>query len=147
MRRKAKVDSTQPAIVDALKKAGATVQHLHAVGAGCPDLLAGFRGQNFLLEVKPDFGSPSSRKLRKNQQEWHEGWKGHVAVVETPGAALAVIGAIGCHRAGVIGGDFVPKSLAISNGLGENRNGRQGAGNTETALTETRTIGGSADAS
>ena len=136
MRRAAKVDSTQPGIVDALKKAGATVQHLHAVGAGCPDLLAGFRGQNFLLEVKPDVGSPKARKLRKNQQEWHDGWKGHVAVVETPGAALAVIGAIGCHKAGVIGGDFIPKSLAISNDLAENRTSRVGASTPCAALTE-----------
>lgn len=102
MRRAAKVDATQAEIVSALKGAGATVQHLHSVGQGCPDLVAGYRGRNFLLECKPRIGSPSDRKLRPNQIEWHQGWKGQVAVVETPEAALAVIGAIGLHLAGQI---------------------------------------------
>lgn len=102
MRRAAKVDVTQAEIVGALKAAGATVQHLHAVGQGCPDLLVGFRRQNWLIEVKPHIGSPSSRKLRPNQAEWHAGWKGTVATVETPEAALAVIGAIGLHLEGQI---------------------------------------------
>lgn len=102
MRRAAKVDATQAEIVAALKSAGATVQHLHAVGEGCPDLLAGYRGRNFLLECKPKIGAPSKRKLRPRQVEWHEGWKGQVATVETPEAALAVIGAIGLHLAGSV---------------------------------------------
>lgn len=102
MRRAAKVDITQAEIVDALKKAGATVQHLHSVGQGCPDLLVGFRRQNFVLECKPNIGSPSKRELRPNQQEWHDGWKGSVAVVETPEAALAVIGYLGMHIAGQV---------------------------------------------
>lgn len=102
VRRAAKVDVTQADIVAALKAAGATVQHLHAVGEGCPDLLAGYRGKNWLFECKPNIGSPSRRKLRKTQVEWHDGWKGQVAVVETPEAALAVIGAIGLHLAVVV---------------------------------------------
>jgi hypothetical protein len=102
MRRAAKVDVTQAEIAAALKAAGATVQYLHSVGEGCPDLLVGFRGKNHLLEVKPNIGSPSKRNLRPNQVEWHAGWKGQVATVETPEAALAVIGAIGLPLAGWI---------------------------------------------
>lgn len=100
MRRAAKVDVTQAEIVATLKAAGATVQHLHSVGEGCPDLLVGFRGRNWLIECKPNIGTPSRRRLRDNQAEWHAGWNGHVAVVETPEAALAVIGAIGLPMAG-----------------------------------------------
>lgn len=102
MRRAAKVDSSQADIVDALKAAGATVQHLHSVGQGCPDLLVGFRGQNYLIECKPAVGSPSQRKLRATQVEWHGGWKGKVAVVETAEAALVVIGAKNLDLRGVI---------------------------------------------
>jgi hypothetical protein len=104
MRIASKVDATQAEIVAALKKAGATVQHLHAVGRGCPDLLVGFRGRNWLIECKPNIGAPSARKLRANQVKWHAIWKGQVATVETPDAALAVIGAIGLHLAGQING-------------------------------------------
>ena len=47
-----KVDSNQTRVVKALRELGATVQHLHAVGKGCPDLLVGYKGSNYLLEVK-----------------------------------------------------------------------------------------------
>lgn len=91
MRRAAKVDRNQAEIVAALRQIGATVQPLHAVGQGCPDLLAGFRGVNYLIEVKDWQQPPSGRKLTGPQEEWHGGWKGHRAVVETVDAALAVV--------------------------------------------------------
>ena len=102
MRRAAKVDRNQAEIVDALRKAGCTVQPLHSVGQGCPDLLCGYRGQNWLIEVKDWKASNTDRKLNHRQVEWHAGWKGQVAKVEDVGAALAVIGAIGLPLAGQI---------------------------------------------
>ena len=102
MRRAAKVDRNQSEIVHALRAVGATVQTLHTVGAGCPDLLVGFRGSNFLIEVKDWKAAASDRQLNDVQKEWHEGWKGSVAKVETAEAALAVIGARGMHLAGQI---------------------------------------------
>ena len=102
MRRAAKVDRNQAEIVDALRKAGATVEPLHTVGKGCPDLMVGYRGRNWLIEVKDWQASNTDRKLNERQVEWHDGWKGQVAKVETVEAALAVIGAIGLHLAGSI---------------------------------------------
>lgn len=102
MRRAAKIDANQPEIVKALRKAGATVQILAQVGQGCPDLMVGFRGQNFLIEVK-DLNAPKSdRELNPNQVEWHRDWRGQVCKVETAEAALAVIGHTGLHLAGFI---------------------------------------------
>lgn len=92
MRRAAKVDANQGAIVKALRGAGATVQPLHAVGGGCPDLAVGWRGVTFFLEVKDGSKPPSARKLTPEQEEWHGGWKGHVAVVKDEGEALEAIG-------------------------------------------------------
>jgi hypothetical protein len=91
MRRAAKVDRNQSEIVAALRGIGATVQPLHAVGQGCPDLLVGWRGQNFLIEVKDWQAAKSDRVLTDRQQEWHGGWKGSVFVVETVDAAIAVV--------------------------------------------------------
>jgi hypothetical protein len=91
VRRAAKVDRNQAEIVAALRDIGATVQPLHAVGAGCPDLLVGFRGVNYLIEVKDWQKPPSQRKLNDFQVEWHGGWKGQVAKVETVGAAVALV--------------------------------------------------------
>ena len=92
MRRAAKVDRNQAEIVEALRKARATVQSLHTVGAGCPDLLVGFRGVNYLIEVKDWKADASHRKLNPVQVDWHEAWRGQVIKADTVVAALAVIG-------------------------------------------------------
>lgn len=87
----ARADENQPDIVKALRLAGAVVQHLHAVGAGCPDLLVGFGGRNYLLEVKDPSKPPSRRALTPDQVTWHGLWRGQVSVVHTPQEAIAVI--------------------------------------------------------
>ncbi len=83
MRRAAKVDDNQAAMVARFRKWGATVQPLHAVGEGCPDLLVGFRGQNWLVEVKDGKKSPSRRCLTAEQEKWHGEWRGQVCIMET----------------------------------------------------------------
>ena len=90
---RARVDDNQTAIVAALRQVGATVQILSAVGRGCPDLLAGFRGVNTLLEVKDAAKPPSARTLTPDEREWHDQWRGQVCVVQTADEALAAIGA------------------------------------------------------
>lgn len=92
MRRAAKVDANQATIVDDLRKAGCTVVPLHAVGGGVPDLLVGYRGRNVLLEVKDGRKPPSKRKLTDDQVEFHDGWRGQVAVVESVKDALEAVG-------------------------------------------------------
>ena len=94
MRRAAKVDANQRQVVAALRGAGATVQLLHAVGEGCPDLLVGHLGANYLLEVKDGQKPPSAQKLTPQQEIWHRDWRGHRVVVNSPEAALAAIGVI-----------------------------------------------------
>lgn len=92
MRRAAKVDANQTEIVKALRQVGASVQSLAATGKGVPDLLVGFRGKNLLLEVKDGGKAKSARKLTPDQIEWHQGWRGHVAVVESAEQAIKVLG-------------------------------------------------------
>lgn len=92
--RAAAVDANQRAIVTALRGVGATVMHLHRVGMGCPDLCVGWRGKNWLLEVKDGSKPPSQQKLTPMQDEWHSAWKGSAQIVNSPEAALAAIGAI-----------------------------------------------------
>lgn len=83
-----RTDSNQAEIVAALRQAGASVFSLHAVGRGVPDLLVGFRGNNYLLEVKSEKG-----KLTEDQEKWINNWRGHVAIVRSVGEALKSIGA------------------------------------------------------
>lgn len=87
----AKADANQAEIVAALRSIGASVETLHAVGRGVPDLLVGFRGRNWLIEVKDGGKVPSARVLTEDQGIWHRAWRGQVAVVEDAGAALALV--------------------------------------------------------
>lgn len=83
MRRAASVDANQSQLVQAARRLGASVQPLHRVGQGCPDLLIGFRGLNFVIEVKDGDKIPSQRRLTPDEQRWHDGWCGQVCVVES----------------------------------------------------------------
>jgi hypothetical protein len=65
----------------ALRDAGFTVQPLHMVGSGCPDLIVGGSGVNVLLELKDGSKPPSARKLTPDEAEWHRDWKGQVCTV------------------------------------------------------------------
>lgn len=98
MRRAAKVDANQPEIVAALRKSGCSVEHLHQVGKGCPDLLVGVAGINILMEVKDGAKPPSARKLTPDQVEWHGKWLGQKVVVSTVEEALqAVVSCLSLH--------------------------------------------------
>jgi len=77
-------DANQPDIVKALRKCGATVDII-----GEPlDLLVGFQGKNYLMEVKPDAKAP----LRPSQVEFFQTWRGQKARVNSVTEALAVLG-------------------------------------------------------
>lgn len=86
-RKAPKRDGNERAIIDALKAVGATVAQID--GTNVPDLVVGYRGVNFLIEVK-DIGG----KLSKGQYEWHEQWLGQRSVVWNIEQALQVIGAL-----------------------------------------------------
>lgn len=89
MRRAAKVDENQKAIVDALRDAGVSVLSLAAMAKGCPDLLAYRSKHGFvMLEVKNKAGRGVTFTL--DQVKFHRQWP--VTVVTTPEEALAAVG-------------------------------------------------------
>jgi Holliday junction resolvase len=94
MRRAAKIDGNHEEVVSALRKAGAVVQSLAAIGKGCPDILCAFRGNLFLLEVKDGSKPPSKQRLTTDQQQWHQAWGALVEIVNSPEQALRAIGAV-----------------------------------------------------
>lgn len=91
MRRAAKTDANHGLVVSALEACGATVQSLAQVGRGCPDILVGHRGKNYIFEIKHGDKSPSRRKLTDDQVIWHRDWRGQVAVVETVEQAISAL--------------------------------------------------------
>ena len=91
MRKAAKTDRNQIEIVDALRQIGASVQSLAATGKGCPDLLVGYRGINYLMEIKDGDKVPSARKLTIDQEHWHSVWHGSVHIVKSLNEALKIL--------------------------------------------------------
>lgn len=92
VRRRAKVDKNQADIVDALRRAGASVISLAACGGGIPDLLVGHRNRTALIEVKNGSLPPSARGLTLDQQIWHAEWRGGtLAVVCDVESAIRVL--------------------------------------------------------
>ena len=84
MRRAARVDENQQAIVDALKRVGVSVEII-----GKPvDLLICCRGETALLEVKnPDGGD----RLTKDQVEFIARWPGKIHIARSVEEALRLV--------------------------------------------------------
>lgn len=87
MRRNARIDTNHKIIADALRGVGASVVSLAPMGRGVPDLLVGFRGVNYLLEIKTDKG-----KLTADQSAFIDTYNGRVHIVRTIDEAYSVIG-------------------------------------------------------
>lgn len=90
--RAKRVDDNQAKIVEHLRRLGITVQHLHTIGNGCPDLLLGFRNKNFLIELKDSLKTASKKKLTTDEQEFFDTWKGQVDKCETLDEIIKVVG-------------------------------------------------------
>ena len=91
MRHRAKTDANHSQVVDALRRIGCSVRSTAALGRGFPDLAVGYRGMNFLLEVKDGSKPPSARKLTEDEQKFLLEWRGHYAVVESANDAIAIV--------------------------------------------------------
>ena len=91
MRKAAKTDANHSQVVNALRQVGASVQSLAATGKGCPDLLVGYYGINYLMEVKDGDKVLSKQKLNIDQEHWHSIWRGSVHIVKSVDEALKIL--------------------------------------------------------
>lgn len=96
-------DANEATIVIALRAMGASVQLLSETGV--PDLLVGYRGVTYLIEVKNPDDNAGAKKggkrtkgrgaLTPDQVEWFEAWNGRrVYVVINADEAMVAIGAL-----------------------------------------------------
>lgn len=60
-------------------------------GRGFPDLVVGWKGRNYLFEVKNGNQVPSRRRLTAAQVGMHSNWQGQVAIVHSAADILAVM--------------------------------------------------------
>jgi hypothetical protein len=93
MKYAARVDANQLATIKEFQRAmpDASVFDASACGEGFPDLVVGWRGRNYLFEVKNPDVRPSDRKLTEPQVAFHGSWQGQVHVVHGAAEMLAVM--------------------------------------------------------
>ncbi len=94
MRKRAKADANQEQIVKDLRKLGCSVQPIHSVGNGCPDILVGWRGECFVFELK-NGDRPCDRVLTPDESKWHREWRGQVKVAGTTREIAEYLGITG----------------------------------------------------
>ncbi len=71
---KHRVDYNQREIVNCMRSLGATVAITSDLGNGFPDLVVGYKGVNYLIEVKDGHKA----KFTKVQQNFHGTWRGQL---------------------------------------------------------------------
>ena len=87
MRHAKRTDENQQAIVKALRDAGAYVWIISLP----VDLLVGYKGHTFLVEIKTD----AKKRLTALQADFFENWSGStLARIDSPDAALRMIGVL-----------------------------------------------------
>ncbi len=92
MRRRPNLDVNQQEIVKRLRQCGVSCEpRLARLGDGIPDLLCGYRGRNFLFEVKRADLGPARQQLNADETEWHGRWAGQVHVITTWEDAMRIM--------------------------------------------------------
>jgi len=87
MRHAKRVDANQDQIVIALRAAGANVWIISLP----VDLLVGYKGHTFLVEIK----TTARKRLTPLQRDFFESWGGGtLARIDSPDAALRMIGVL-----------------------------------------------------
>ena len=88
-----RTDENHKAVVDELRAAlpEATVFDASGAGRGFPDLVVGWRGRNYLFEIKNGSQVPSRRRLTAAQGGMHGNWQGQVAIVHSAAEILAAM--------------------------------------------------------
>lgn len=87
-----KADANQSRLVSQIRKIpGATVRHTHTVGDGFTDIVVGFRGLNYLFEIKDPDKPLSQRKLTDDEEQFFKEWTGQADVVETIDDVLKIL--------------------------------------------------------
>ena len=81
MRRAARVDANQSEIVDALRRAGASVFVTSQLGRGFPDAVVGCAGIDIGVEIKDGAKAPSARRLTPAEETHFQSWRGRAPVI------------------------------------------------------------------
>jgi hypothetical protein len=78
-----RTDANHKEIIDAIRKIPAlSVFSTHTIGKGFPDIVIGYKGINYLVEIKDGAKTKSQKKLTDDEIRFHQSWFGQIIVCE-----------------------------------------------------------------
>ena len=83
MRKRARVDANQKKIVSQIREMGCSVLHTHQLGKGAPDIIVGYAGKNYLIEIKDGDKPLAQQKLTPDEIKFQAEWQGNYHVVNS----------------------------------------------------------------
>jgi hypothetical protein len=87
-----RTDANQKKIVEMVRKLpGASITSTHTIGKGFPDLVIGYKGINYLIEIKDGKKPPSARKLTPDEVKFHHEWSGQISIIKNLDELLQII--------------------------------------------------------
>lgn len=89
-----RIDRNQNEIVQFFRNSGFSVAITSGLGAGFPDVVLGFQGCNFLVEIKDGNKPPSAQKLTDAESKFFDQWKGQVCIINSIEAAINLVNEI-----------------------------------------------------
>jgi hypothetical protein len=98
--RARRVDGNQNEIVELLREIpGCSVAITSAVGDGFVDIVVGYRGFNFMFELKDPSKPKADQELTDEQHKFHSAWRGQIQkVCSLKEIITAMTGWSGEHR-------------------------------------------------
>ena len=91
MRKRARVDANQKKIVSQLREIGCSVLHTHQLGKGAPDIIVGYKGKNYLIEIKDGDKPLAQQKLTLDEIKFQAEWQGQYHVANSFDSLLEII--------------------------------------------------------
>lgn len=91
VRTAARVDGNHAKVLQACRAIGATVLDTHQL-PNCFDALIGYRGREFIFEIKDEAQPKSKRKLTPGEKGFADTWRGSkYHIIESPAQAIQVL--------------------------------------------------------
>jgi hypothetical protein len=77
-----KTDANHKRIIDSCRKIPQlSVFSTHTIGKGFPDIVIGYKGINYLIEIKDGDKPKSQTKLTEDEITFHKKWNGQICIV------------------------------------------------------------------
>ena len=87
-----RTDANHKEIIDGLRKFTAlSVFSTHMIGKGFPDIVIGYKGINYLVEIKDGAKIKSRKKLTDDEIKFHGSWFGQIMIAENVDDVLRLL--------------------------------------------------------